>query len=473
MFIAVTPLAHLALIGWVPLVMVLFTMLPWRRAVIASFILGWLFLPVMGYPIQGLPEYDKMLATSCGAFLGLLVFNRGRALLAFRPHWLDLPMLVWCFAPLASSISNGLGVYDGLSQSLDHIIPWGLPYLIARVTLTRLIDLRDLAIGIVMGALLYVPLCLYEVRMSPQLHHIFYGFYQHSFVQTMRMGGWRPMVFMDHGLMVSMFMSMATLIAIWLWHTKTVPRLGGIPIGWIAIILLITAVLCKSAAAMGLLALGLITLAAVRLIHSPVPLIVLVAMPPGYLVGRSTGLISKELLVPAAGVIAGEPRAQSLAFRLEEEAPLYERAMQRPIFGWGGWNRSRKTGGQGSGAMQVTDSLWIVALGQNGLVGLTAVVAVLLLTPVLAFYWIPIQQMTRGPGALVLVLALVCVLYMIDCLLNAMINPIYVLGLGGIATQLTQRCRRPRALPARAAQPRNASLSDAQHQYGHTHLVRD
>ena len=59
----------------------------------------------------------------------------------------------------------------------------------------------------VLGGLIYVPLCLFEVRMSPQLHNMVYGFAQHSFGQTVRGGGWRPMVFMQHGLAVGLFMS--------------------------------------------------------------------------------------------------------------------------------------------------------------------------------------------------------------------------------------------------------------------------
>jgi hypothetical protein len=438
MIVAVTPLAHLALIGWVPFVLVLFAALPRRRAVIAAFLLGWLFLPVMGYDVQGLPEYSKTFATCFGALLGLMIFDKGQALLAFRPHWIDLPMIVWCFVPIASSLSNGLGLYDGLSQSLDKLIIWGFPYLIARVTFTNVQDLKELALGIVIGGLIYAPLCLYEIRMSPQLHHIFYGFYQHAFVQTKRMGGWRPMVFMEHGLMVSTFMTMAAVIALWLWYSGAVRWLFGVRMGWIVLGLLVVAVLCKSAAAMGLLFLGVVSLFAVYYLRTSWVLIGLVLLPPTYLIGRTTGVLSQPLLVNTAEMIAGQPRAQSLRFRLEEEAPLYERAMQRPMFGWGGWNRSRKTGDEG-GQMQVTDSLWIVALGQNGVVGLVAVVSSLLLVPLLAFWYLPHAQVTRPPGAIVGVLALTCVLFMTDCLLNAMINPIYLLGLGGCGTVLKHR----------------------------------
>ena len=38
--------------------------------------------------------------------------------------------------------------------------------------------LRDLCLSIIIGGVIYLPLCLYEIRMSPQLHSIFYGFLQ-------------------------------------------------------------------------------------------------------------------------------------------------------------------------------------------------------------------------------------------------------------------------------------------------------
>jgi hypothetical protein len=458
---AATPLAHAVLVGWVPFVLMLFLTLPQRRAVLAAFILGWLFLPVMGYSIQGLPDFDKTIAVNLGALLGFVIADQGRALMAYRPHWLDLPMAVYCLCPIASSLSNGLGLYDGLSAAFSQTVQWGVPYLIARTTFTSLAHLRELALGIVLAGIVYAPLCLYEVRMSPQLHNIFYGFYQHSFVQTMRMGGFRPMVFMNHGLMVAMLMGMSTLVAGWLWYSGALRRVWGVPMGLIALGLLITAVLCKSATALGALGLGMMGLWATKHLRTALPLIILVAMPPMYLAGRSAGVIPKEFLISSAGAIAGEPRAESLEFRLEEEEPLYQRAMKRPIFGWGGWNRSRQiadTDEEEGYTTQVTDSLWIVALGQNGFVGLFSVVGALLLPPLVAFWLVPYPQRSQGPGAIVTVLMLINVLFMFDCLLNAMVNPIYLLALGGGTSLLAQRLRAGHTQPAarRRAVPSHA-----------------
>ena len=88
---------------------------------------------------------------------------------------------------------------------------------------------HNLAIGLFIGGLVYVPLCWLEVQLSPQLHRWLYGKHQHAFIQQMRDGGYRPMVFMQHGLMVGMWMGMTALIGIWLWKAKTLHQVWDIP----------------------------------------------------------------------------------------------------------------------------------------------------------------------------------------------------------------------------------------------------
>ena len=143
------------------------------------------------YSIPGLPDWTKTSATSISLMLGLLIFDFNR-ILAFRPRWIDLPMALWCLLPLPSSMANGLGFYDGFSTSLNQVFTWALPYLFGRIYLGDAEGLRELAIGLFIGGLVYVPLCAYEIRMSPQLHSMVYGFHQHSFLMTHRFGGWRP-----------------------------------------------------------------------------------------------------------------------------------------------------------------------------------------------------------------------------------------------------------------------------------------
>ncbi len=59
-------LVYVALFGWVPLVLVLFAVLPPRRAVIFSFLIAWLFLPMSHLKLDGIPDYNKMSAACFG-----------------------------------------------------------------------------------------------------------------------------------------------------------------------------------------------------------------------------------------------------------------------------------------------------------------------------------------------------------------------------------------------------------------------
>src|SRR4051812_36931761 len=94
-------LIPIVLFGWVPLVVLMFYILPGRRAAILSFVLAWMFLPMAGYKIPGLPVYDKMNATSLAVLLATALFHPGR-FLQFRLSLFDLPMLIYCLSPFLS-----------------------------------------------------------------------------------------------------------------------------------------------------------------------------------------------------------------------------------------------------------------------------------------------------------------------------------------------------------------------------------
>ena len=103
------------------------------------FLGAWLFLPNAIYPYEGLPDYTKLFATCAGIMLAVFIFDFKR-LVAFRPKWIDIPMLIWCLVPLGASITNfGLrvGFRDGLSEMLGQIILWGVPYFLGRIYFTE------------------------------------------------------------------------------------------------------------------------------------------------------------------------------------------------------------------------------------------------------------------------------------------------------------------------------------------------
>ncbi len=426
-----SPLVPVAMFGWIPVVLTLFRKLPPHRAVIAAFILAWLFLPVARYEFSGLPEYTKMSATCVGVLLSAMLYA-SEYFQYYRFHWLDIPMLFWCVCPCISSLSNGLGLYDGVSALVNQTTIWALPYIIGRLFLDTPKAIRDLSLGLFVGGLVYIPFCLWESRMSPQLHRIFYGFHAHpDFGQSIRMGGYRPMVFMEHGLMVGMWMASASLLGLWLWYSKLAERVRGYKLWKLAVGQFVATIMVKSTGAMGLMVIGLGVLFVSARLRTRIFAIILLILPFLYIFGRSSGVWTGRSLTENIAHFS-EERAESLQFRLDNETILVEKAMVRPVFGWAGWGRSRVYNELGED-ISTTDGLWIITLGQYGLFGLSMLV---LSVTGPAFYFVVrvAPKKWRTPEyAPMAGLSMLLGLYMVDNLLNAMVNPIFILTAGGLA----------------------------------------
>ena len=449
-------MAPIALLAWMPLVLCLFALLRPRHAVLAAYVGGWLFLPMYGMKIPVLPDLDKVTATSLPVVWAVLVFDTGRAL-SFRPRWFDLPMAAWCAAPFFSSVENGLGAWDGGSAVLQNLVLWGIPYYVGRLYFADWEGVRELAVALFVGGLIYLPLCWYEMRFSPQLHKRIWGYHQHQFAQTVREGGYRPMVFMQHGLAVGMWMAVTALVGIWLWMTGTLRRLWNVPVGWFALPLLVTAILCRSTGATVCLLAGLATLAWIKYVRNALPLLCLIALVPAYMLLRAGGVWSAGDMTSLASTAFSEKRVQSLQTRVVAEDLLVEKAMHRPAFGWGRWSRQeparapwRIYDDRGKDVAP-TDGMWVIVLGQSGLVGLTTITLTALLPPLLYRRRVPPAWWSHplaAPGA---ALAVLLALHMIDNLLNAMLNPIFVLAIGGLsALGQTAAAPQPVAAPAPA-----------------------
>jgi len=439
-------LVPVTMFGWVPFVCWLFSKLHPRQAAAIAFAMAWMFLPVASIPLKGLPDLTKVTVTCAGIFIAAWFFDRQR-LLNFKIMAVDIPMLLWCTCPFFSSVFNGLGAYDGLSESMYQSFTWGLPYFVARVYFADLEGLNTLGIVIMVGGLIYVPFCLEEILMSPQLHRLTYGFHQHSFLQTMRGGGFRPMVFMEHGLMAAMWMVSASMLGLWMAYAKVLPKqFSSLPYGtylrkcpvWLLLaVLLITTVLMKSTGAFVLFVVGLSTLYFSNKWKTTIIVWLLVCIPPSYMVLRSTGLWNGENISTAVAEKFSEERGQSLQFRFDNEKILVEKALDGSFFGWGGWNRSRVFDEEGKD-ISVTDGLWIITLGSKGIYGLILLTVVVLLPVVLLlFRSTPAQWHTKEWGT-VAAMSMLLLLYMIDNLLNGMVNPVFMLFNGGICGLLAQ-----------------------------------
>ncbi len=424
-----TILVPIMLFGWVPLAVILFNCLKPHRAVLFIVIGGWLLLPTAVYNLPGLPEYSKSTAIALGLILGGRLSGK-RQVTFFSWKIYDLPMVIWCLSPIITSLTNQLGLYDGLSTAWGHFVGWLVPYLAGRIYITSHEKLRDLCLGIVFGGILYVFLCLFEVRMSPQLSKILYGFFPHDWKQHWRYGGWRPIVFLQHGLMVALWMANSSTIAFWLWRSRIIKCLKGIPMSLFVMLLVITSLLCKSANGWFFLTLGCGCYFMRR--SNKIFLFLLLGVPL-YLALRISGVLSGQDVEMVAATIFDPERVSSLSFRLLQEDLFLERAMESPLFGWGGYSRGWPIDPEtGRRMIKAIDALWIIILISKGFLGLVSFVGSMLIGP-----WLVLQSMKKAenqnlfiPDSVVLSLVVIC--FMIDCLVNAMVNPIYIMISGAL-----------------------------------------
>jgi hypothetical protein len=445
----------IVLLGWPLVSLLLFVFLSPRRALIANFVAGWLIIPVASLPLPGFPEFSKTTSMAVGAVLGVLLFD-ARRLGAFRPRPFDLPALALVLAPFPAALANGLGAYDGLSGVLGAFEIWGVPWMIGRLYGRDPHLLRDVEVAVVIGALAYVPICLWEIRMSPQLNYWLYGFYPFRFHTTRRLGGYRPVGFFRHGIELGMMMMSAALISVSFQLADKRDRILGVPITWVSAILLATTALTRALGGLILLAAGTVAMLITRISRRPILIGLLILAPLAYIGLRFSGTMPEERLVSLAASVSPE-RAASLETRLEHEAALADKAFERPIFGWSGWGRSRVYDERGKDR-SLTDGLWIILFGQYGLVGLGSWLAIMLGPPVLAWRRLGTQRLLEGSSAPALAAVILLPLHTVNWLVNGFVNPVVpmlasaLLALGGSASGTSPR-RRSRRRGTGGSQP--------------------
>jgi hypothetical protein len=437
-----TPLVPITLFGWIPLVLIMFIAMPPRRAVLVSFFTAWMFLPVAGFRFEGLPEITKMAVTCVGALLGSVIFDPTRLFRLKISPW-DLPILVWILAPFPSSMANGYGVYEGLSLVFTQIVSWGLPYLIGRLYFSDLAGLRELAMAFCIGGLVYIPFVLFEARMSPQLHTWVYGFHQHEFLQSRRGSSWRPTVFMQHGLAVAMFMGTAALCAFWIWIAERKQGFRELPMWVIVAVLYGVALICRSTYALMLLTGGTAALFLSRRMGTRFALAAMVAVPPLYVLLRTYGGWDAQVMRWAANLIETR-RLESLETRLQSEDICWQAVQSSALLGLGRLDGVVMTR---DGIAFIPDGLWLIALGRYGFVGLAAMLGTLLVPIAVYVSRHSPRTLFSAPYAGATVMAMVVGLYTMDNLLNAMINPVYLLGAGGLLGLPMLQARRPAFRP--------------------------
>jgi hypothetical protein len=443
----------IALFSWPVVALIFYRLWNPQVAVVATLICGYLLLPErMGIDLPVLPRLNKDTIPALSAlFLVWLASRNAQSAQGMLPGWLPRDkvalgliglMLVGAFGTALTNLSPtfngpvlqpGLQLYDGFSLAL-RVLVLLVPFLIARKILATPEGQRTLVVFFVGAAVAYAFLALWEVRMSPQLNRQIYGFVSAAWDQHRRAGGFRPLLFLEHGLFVGIFLASAVLLAFGLARAETGRRralfaAAGI---WLAVTILLSKVV--GALSIVLLLLPVVLFAARRtqlFVALGLGLIVLT-----YPMLRNADVIPTTAAVSLAGRISAE-RADSLAFRFRMEDRLLARAKQRPVFGWGGYGRNEVYDETGRDTT-VTDGRWVILFGQGGWVRYLGEFG-LLLCGILRLILLPRDRIE--PVTVMLAMALTA--NMVDLLPNAGVSTLTWMMAGALVGRLELRGTEP------------------------------
>jgi len=466
------PLAIAMLLAWPLVCLALFRTQPTGRALIWSLLGGYLLLPPLtAFDLPLIPALDKSTIPAVTVLMIVLFALKERPRLwprARAAQWLMVGLIL-CVIPSVLTNADPLifeilpghepirfitRVIPGLSlRDLGSVVAFQVlalvPFLLARHYLASEAGLKEILIALTLGGLIYSLPALFEILNGPTLNIWIYGFFQHDFAQMVRDGGYRPIVFLPHGLWLALFFVGALLACATLARVATPserPRLV-----FFTLYLLVVLYLSKSLASQ---LYGLALLPAVLLLSPRWQVrlalgFALVAVT--YPMLRNGHLIPLDWILEKAGAISAD-RQHSLAYRFENEELLLARAAEKPFFGWGGWGRNLVRDFDFGVVSTIPDGRWIIIFGTFGWLGYLCEFGLLSLP--LLLLW---RSLGRG-GPLSPYAGVLCVILgvtMIDMLLNDTLTPVVWMISGAILGHAeARRAHAPAPEPAESARTR-------------------
>lgn len=367
---------------WPVATVAMFRHLPLRSALVWAVVGAYLVLPpVAKLDLPAVPDLDKYsLPNLFVAYALLFVLRRRIDWMPQSPVGKAL-VLLYVLGPFGTILTNpdpipfamgqvpGLKLYDAFS-TIAYQVFWILPLVFGRQFLGDPAGLRVLARILVIAGLAYSLPMLIEARLSPQMNVWVYGFFQHDFFQTIRNGGFRPVVFLPHGLWVAVFTltsMMCALLLLRIGPAETRPKTMAALL-YLAFMLV---VICKSAGvlayAVALCPLMLFARPRTQVLIAGLLAVVVLVYP----LLRGLHLVPLDQILQFADSLSPE-RAYSLNFRIQNEELLLARAEERPWFGWGSYGRNFMHDPVTGEMINIADGQWIITLGMYGWCGFIA-----------------------------------------------------------------------------------------------------
>ena len=363
--------------------LLLFQFIAPRYAVAITCLAGWTLLPVGNFPpgsataifpywITGAAVPSDMLLTKMWwppvvALTGALLKVR-KTLIRFRPALVDMPMALWCGWPIVQwAFVQGPDPQPWIA-SLYLLAAWGAPWLLGRMYFGGPDGGRQLLIALVAGLAVIAPVALIEGILGPRVYGWLYEPHPFRFDGQERYFGFRPLAFFENGNQYGIWVAATALAAIWLWRSTALGRSVLWPMV-VAALGLVVALASQSIGAICLLCAGLFFCWAVRfrLMRQMSVLCLLLILAGGamYLTGKiplrefaeNTAIGHK---VVGLARISGRG---SLIWRIARDQSALKLIRQHPMVGTARWDWWRENGQRPWG-------LWLLILGQFGLIGL-------------------------------------------------------------------------------------------------------
>lgn len=410
-----------------------------------SIVGGYLLLPpAFGINLPLLPTFNKNNVTGLAALVCALIFldakSTHQTLQGWIPKGTSVRILLFCVLGglVATTLTNGdtqiigervnraMSIYDGFSSLLSSLMLL-IPMLLGRRYLATPEAQKTVLVALALAGFAYSFLALFEVRMSPQFNRWVYGYFPHSWTQHIRGSGFRPVVFLEHGLWLSIFFTMAYVAALGCTRALSAKwrMLAFALAGWLLLTLFLTKSLGAFMIALALTPIVLLITKRLQFIFvGAIALVVLL-----YPTLRAADVVPVDRVVEfAAGI--DQVRANSFEFRVYNEDMMLQRAMERPFFGWGGNGRwlVHDPDSKDGGTIAVPDGYWAILFGRAGWIGYIGEFG-LLIAPVL-LVTISSRKIEFGPETAIM--ALVLLANMIDLIPNSSLVPITWLFAGAI-----------------------------------------
>jgi hypothetical protein len=465
-----SPQAWFAFIAWIFVALYIGRRHPNARGVAYVFLGGMMFLPeVLFIKLPGTPQIDKLRLTNLVLVLVVALLPAARKA-PVRWWW----YLVYACIPISQVVTalnnqeslvygqdewrfviQGLTVKDGFYGAAVWWTGGALASYLGQRAFRTESDLETLLKVLACAGLVYVPLMLIEMRMSPQLHNWIYGYPANdAFDQSMRWGGYRPLVFMTHGLATALFILTPTVAAAAASRYRmTIWRFSAKNAMWI---MLVTLLLAKSTAVWvyAAFAVPLARWGSPKLINRVAAVLLLITCAYPYL--RATDSLPVDDMVAYMEEKFGAERADSMKFRFDNEDLLIAHAMKKPWVGWS-TNRGRNMLYDDWGKLTtITDGGWIIALGDGGIFGLLLYYAL----PVLAMLTV-LRRVRRikdeRTATLVSVLNLCVAIMWVDILPNGSFNQLAEFMSGALCSIAIALSSKKAPLKAKQKAPAKAS----------------